>query len=34
LELYAKAASSILKENILAKWLYFLTPATEFEIKN
>jgi ATP-dependent helicase/nuclease subunit A len=33
LELYARAASGILKEKLLAKWLYFLTPATEFEIK-
>ena len=33
LELYARAASKILKEKLLAKWLYFLTPATEFEIK-
>ncbi len=33
LELYAEAASEILKEKLLAKWLYFLTPATEFEIK-
>jgi ATP-dependent helicase/nuclease subunit A len=33
LELYGKAASAILKSKILAKWLYFLTPATEFEIK-
>jgi len=33
LDLYAKAASSILKEKLLAKWLYFLTPSTEFEIK-
>ncbi len=33
LSLYAQAASSILKEKLLAKWLYFLTPATEFEIK-
>jgi len=33
LDLYAQAASSILKEKLLAKWLYFLTPANEFEIK-
>jgi len=32
LELYARAASEILKEKPLAKWLYFLTPATKFEI--
>ena len=33
LELYGRAASAILKEKLLSKWLYFLTPATEFEIK-
>ncbi len=33
LELYSRAASAILKEKLLGKWLYFLTPATEFEIK-
>jgi len=33
LELYGRAASAILKEKLLAKWLYFLAPATEFEIK-
>ncbi len=33
LELYGRAASAILKTNLLGKWLYFLTPATEFEIK-
>ncbi|MHC4312169.1 MAG: hypothetical protein ACYSW3_06850 [Planctomycetota bacterium] len=33
LELYGRAAGAILKEKILAKWLYFLTPAAEFEIK-
>ncbi|MGB2806241.1 MAG: 3'-5' exonuclease, partial [Sedimentisphaerales bacterium] len=33
LELYGRAASAILKEKLLAKWLYFLTPAVAFEIK-
>jgi ATP-dependent helicase/nuclease subunit A len=33
LDLYGRAASAILKAKLLAKWLYFLTPATEFEIK-
>ena len=33
LDLYGRAASAILKAKILAKWLYFLTPATQFEIK-
>ena len=33
LELYSSAASAILKEKPISKWLYFLTPATEFEIK-
>jgi ATP-dependent helicase/nuclease subunit A len=33
LDLYGRAASAILKQKLLAKWLYFLTPATEFEIK-
>ena len=33
LDLYGRAASAILKSKILAKWLYFLTPATEFQIK-
>jgi ATP-dependent helicase/nuclease subunit A len=33
LELYGRASSEILKEKLLAKWLYFLTPAIEFEIK-
>ena len=32
LELYGRAASAILKAKILAKWLYFLNPATAFEI--
>jgi len=34
IELYAKAASSVLKEKLLAKWLYFLTTTIEFEIKS
>ncbi len=33
LDLYGRAASAILKQKLLAKWLYFLTPAAEFEIK-
>ena len=33
LELYSRAASAILKEKMLGKWLYFLTPSTEFEFK-
>ncbi len=33
LDLYSRAASAILKDKLLAKWLYFLTPATEFEVK-
>jgi len=33
LDLYGRAAGEILKQKILAKWLYFLTPAKEFEIK-
>ncbi|MFB0555174.1 MAG: PD-(D/E)XK nuclease family protein [Phycisphaerae bacterium] len=33
LELYSRTASAILKTESVAKWLYFLTPATEFEIK-
>jgi len=33
LELYGRATGAILKAKILAKWLYFLTPATAFEIK-
>jgi ATP-dependent helicase/nuclease subunit A len=33
LDLYGRAASAILKEKLLAKWLYFLNPATGFEIK-
>ena len=33
LELYGRAAAAILKEKLLAKWLYFLTPSVAFEIK-
>jgi ATP-dependent helicase/nuclease subunit A len=33
LDLYSRAASAILKDKLLSKWLYFLTPAAEFEIK-
>ncbi|MFZ2146580.1 MAG: PD-(D/E)XK nuclease family protein [Sedimentisphaerales bacterium] len=33
LDLYSRAASAILKSESIAKWLYFLTPATEFELK-
>jgi len=33
LKLYARAASAILKSKSIARWLYFLTPATEFDIK-
>ena len=33
LQLYSRAASAILKSEFIAKWLYFLSPATEFEIK-
>jgi ATP-dependent helicase/nuclease subunit A len=33
LGLYGRAAGAILKAKILAKWLYFLTPAAAFEIK-
>ncbi len=33
LDLYSRAASAILKSESIAKWLYFLTPATEFEVK-
>ncbi len=32
LELYAKAASAILKSKILSKWLYFLKPGCEAEV--
>jgi ATP-dependent exoDNAse (exonuclease V) beta subunit len=34
LELYGRAASAILKSESVAKWLYFLKPACEVEIKN
>jgi ATP-dependent helicase/nuclease subunit A len=33
LDLYGRAAGAILKAKILSKWLYFLTPATAFEIE-
>lgn len=33
LDLYSRAASAILKDKLLAKWLYFLTPSCAFEIK-
>ncbi|MHC4259705.1 MAG: PD-(D/E)XK nuclease family protein, partial [Planctomycetota bacterium] len=33
LELYGRAASAILKTKLLGKWLYFLTPGYEFEVK-
>jgi ATP-dependent helicase/nuclease subunit A len=33
LDLYSRAASAILKSESIAKWLYFLTPATGFELK-
>jgi ATP-dependent helicase/nuclease subunit A len=33
LDLYGRAAESILKSKLLAKYLYFLTPAAEFELK-
>jgi ATP-dependent helicase/nuclease subunit A len=33
LELYGRAASEILKQKLIAKFLYFLTPAKEFQIK-
>jgi len=32
LDLYGRAAGAILKDKLLAKWLYFLTPATALEI--
>jgi ATP-dependent exoDNAse (exonuclease V) beta subunit len=31
LELYGRAASTILKTKLLGKWLYFLTPGCAFE---
>jgi len=33
LDLYSKAASAILKDKLLGKWLYFLTLGCAFEIK-
>ncbi len=33
LELYARAARTILRTRLLGKWLYFLTPGCEFEVK-
>ena len=33
LELYAKAASSIIKSESIAKWLYFLSIYRSFEIR-
>ncbi|MCK5225867.1 MAG: helicase-exonuclease AddAB subunit AddA [Planctomycetes bacterium] len=33
LELYAKAASAILKSDKITKWLYFLTPADSIEVE-
>jgi ATP-dependent helicase/nuclease subunit A len=33
LNLYARAASAILKSESIAKWLYFLTPARAFEVE-
>ncbi|GAG25778.1 unnamed protein product, partial [marine sediment metagenome] len=33
LEYYSRAATAILKSQSITKWLYFLTPATEFEVK-
>jgi len=33
LELYGRAASAILKTKLVGKWLYFLTPGCEFEVK-
>ena len=32
LDLYGRAASAILKTKLLAKWLYFLTPGSAFEL--
>jgi ATP-dependent exoDNAse (exonuclease V) beta subunit len=34
LELYSRAAEVILKCETIARWLYFLSPATEFEVKS
>jgi ATP-dependent helicase/nuclease subunit A len=33
LEVYGRAAGAILKSEMVGKWLYFLTPGQEFEIK-
>jgi len=33
LGLYSRAASAILKEKVLGKWLHFLTPGCAIEIK-
>ena len=33
LDLYSRAAEAILKCETIARWLYFLAPATEFQIK-
>jgi ATP-dependent helicase/nuclease subunit A len=33
LDLYGRAAEAILKNKILGKWLYFLTPARAIEVK-
>jgi len=33
LELYSRAASAILKDRLLAKWLYFLTPGCAIEVE-
>jgi len=33
LELYGKAAGAVLKDKILGRWLYFLTPGCAVEIK-
>jgi len=33
LELYSRAASAILKDKILGRWLYFLTPGCAIEVR-
>ena len=33
LQLYGRAAGAILKNKLLAKWLYFLTPGCEFKLE-
>ena len=33
LDLYGRAAGAILKEKLLAKWLYFLTPSCAIEVR-